>query len=167
MAEREGFEPSRPFWSLHAFQACAFDRSATSPQMKKRDGRALPLWSNQNNGGDERDRTADLLVANETLSQLSYIPTSIKTLWRFSQPLDKLGAFKDALRGASRHRRAELHPHPCHLALRRNSLKKSLKALEHSSFNIPPATFTWWFNLGFSRACAMLSTTPAFGSEAP
>ena|ERR1700722_12672965 len=27
------------------------------------------------NGGDERDRTADLLVANETLSQLSYIPT--------------------------------------------------------------------------------------------
>src|SRR5438445_335298 len=31
MAEREGFEPSRPFWSLHAFQACAFDRSAISP----------------------------------------------------------------------------------------------------------------------------------------
>ncbi len=31
MAEREGFEPSRPFWSLHAFQACALDRSATSP----------------------------------------------------------------------------------------------------------------------------------------
>ena len=29
------------------------------------------------NGGDERDRTADLLIANETLSQLSYIPTSI------------------------------------------------------------------------------------------
>ena len=26
-------------------------------------------------GGDERDRTADLLVANEALSQLSYIPT--------------------------------------------------------------------------------------------
>ena len=28
------------------------------------------------NGGDERDRTVDLLVANEALSQLSYIPTS-------------------------------------------------------------------------------------------
>ena len=28
-------------------------------------------------GGDERDRTADLLVANEALSQLSYIPTGI------------------------------------------------------------------------------------------
>ena len=27
-------------------------------------------------GGAERDRTADLLVANEALSQLSYIPTS-------------------------------------------------------------------------------------------
>ena len=26
-------------------------------------------------GGAERDRTADLLVANEALSQLSYIPT--------------------------------------------------------------------------------------------
>ena len=26
-------------------------------------------------GGDERARTADLLVANEALSQLSYIPT--------------------------------------------------------------------------------------------
>ena len=32
-------------------------------------------------GGDERDRTADLLVANETLSQLSYIPTSITWLY--------------------------------------------------------------------------------------
>ncbi len=31
MAERKGFEPLRPFWSLHAFQACAFDRSAISP----------------------------------------------------------------------------------------------------------------------------------------
>ncbi len=29
-----------------------------------------------NDGGDERDRTADLLVANETLSQLSYIPST-------------------------------------------------------------------------------------------
>ncbi len=31
MVERQGFEPWRPFWSLHAFQACAFDRSAISP----------------------------------------------------------------------------------------------------------------------------------------
>ncbi len=29
----------------------------------------------EKNGGDERARTADLLVANEALSQLSYIPT--------------------------------------------------------------------------------------------
>ena len=27
------------------------------------------------NGGDERNRTADLLIANQTLSQLSYSPT--------------------------------------------------------------------------------------------
>ncbi len=31
MAEREGFEPSRPFWGLHDFESCAFDHSATSP----------------------------------------------------------------------------------------------------------------------------------------
>ncbi len=30
-AEREGFEPSIPLWSIHTFQACAFDHSATSP----------------------------------------------------------------------------------------------------------------------------------------
>ncbi len=29
-AEKKGFEPSIPFWGIHAFQACAFDRSATS-----------------------------------------------------------------------------------------------------------------------------------------
>ncbi len=26
-----GFEPMNRFWRLHAFQACAFDRSAISP----------------------------------------------------------------------------------------------------------------------------------------
>ena len=30
-AESAGFEPAIPFWSIHAFQACAFDRSANSP----------------------------------------------------------------------------------------------------------------------------------------
>jgi hypothetical protein len=30
IAERKGFEPSIPFWGIHAFQACAFDHSATS-----------------------------------------------------------------------------------------------------------------------------------------
>ncbi len=35
-------------------------------------------------GGDDRDRTGDLLVANEALSQLSYIPTEFRLLhnWR-------------------------------------------------------------------------------------
>ena len=31
-AESQGFEPWRPFWSLHALQACALDHSANSPQ---------------------------------------------------------------------------------------------------------------------------------------
>ena len=32
MAEREGFEPSVPFWSTNAFQAFALDHYATSPK---------------------------------------------------------------------------------------------------------------------------------------
>ena len=51
------------------------------------------------NGGDERSRTADLLVANEALSQLSYIPTYIiygapsgapdvrRSLYSFGRPI--------------------------------------------------------------------------------
>gem|GEM_PF-3164773 len=31
VAERRGFEPRIPFWSIHAFQACALSHSATSP----------------------------------------------------------------------------------------------------------------------------------------
>ena len=34
-------------------------------------------------GGAERDRTADLLVANEALSQLSYSPTLWETTLQF------------------------------------------------------------------------------------
>ena len=36
MAEREGFEPSRRDYRLHAFQACAFSHSATSPHAGRR-----------------------------------------------------------------------------------------------------------------------------------
>ena len=38
-AERMGFEPMKPFWSLHTFQACAFDQlghlSITSAKIVK------------------------------------------------------------------------------------------------------------------------------------
>ena len=34
-AEREGFEPSVPFWGTHAFQASPFDRSGTSPDFEQ------------------------------------------------------------------------------------------------------------------------------------
>ena len=27
LAEKEGFEPSRPFWGLHDFQSCALDQT--------------------------------------------------------------------------------------------------------------------------------------------
>jgi hypothetical protein len=32
LAEREGFEPSIRYKRIHAFQACAFSHSATSPE---------------------------------------------------------------------------------------------------------------------------------------
>ena len=32
LAEREGFEPSVRGYRTHAFQACSFDRSDTSPK---------------------------------------------------------------------------------------------------------------------------------------
>src|SRR5262245_24621148 len=46
MAEREGFEPSVPFWSTHALQACTFDHSVISPKSEpeKRTARPDPLW---------------------------------------------------------------------------------------------------------------------------
>ena len=31
IAERRGFEPRIPFWGIHAFQACLFNHSSTSP----------------------------------------------------------------------------------------------------------------------------------------
>lgn len=33
-----GFEPMKPFWSLHALQACALDHSATSPEYSQNFG---------------------------------------------------------------------------------------------------------------------------------
>ena len=32
IAERTGFEPVKPFGGLHAFQACLFNHSSTSPE---------------------------------------------------------------------------------------------------------------------------------------
>ena len=31
IAEGQGFEPRIPFWGIHAFQACLFNHSSTSP----------------------------------------------------------------------------------------------------------------------------------------
>ena len=33
LADGEGFEPSVPFWSTHAFQACTIDHSVTHPEI--------------------------------------------------------------------------------------------------------------------------------------
>ena len=42
-AERGGFEPPVRAKRTHAFQACAFDRSATSPKKRKYRVYSLPI----------------------------------------------------------------------------------------------------------------------------
>ena len=45
-AERGGFEPPKPFWSLHAFQACLFNHSSISPssQLACKKKLVLRVW---------------------------------------------------------------------------------------------------------------------------
>src|SRR5690242_12125199 len=42
LAEREGFEPSIGYSPIHAFQACAFNRSAISPSRRARNSNGPP-----------------------------------------------------------------------------------------------------------------------------
>jgi hypothetical protein len=58
---------------LHLYSAVKDHRSPTV----LRDGE---LYSYRSVGGDNRDRTGDLLLAKQALSQLSYIPV-LKTRW--------------------------------------------------------------------------------------
>jgi hypothetical protein len=47
VADGVGFEPTIPFWSIHTFQACAFDHSATRPLWtRKRAGKRAPYSRN-------------------------------------------------------------------------------------------------------------------------
>jgi hypothetical protein len=50
------------------------------PCLKASEAGFRPSWLQS--GGDERDRTADLLVANEALSHLSYIPRTAPVVAR-------------------------------------------------------------------------------------
>jgi hypothetical protein len=56
--------------SNHTGQRPVADRSAARPERSAKGATA----SGQNNGGAERDRTADPLLAKQMLSQLSYSP---------------------------------------------------------------------------------------------
>ncbi len=58
--------------SNHTGQRPVADRSAARPERSAKGATA----SGQNNGGAERDRTADPLLAKQVLSQLSYSPIS-------------------------------------------------------------------------------------------
>ncbi len=52
MAEGVGFEPTKRFWRLHTFQACAFDHSATPPAPETPSRRTCAIsglvWKAQN-----------------------------------------------------------------------------------------------------------------------
>lgn len=55
-AESEGFEPSKPLWGLHTFQACAFDHSANSPERSGERGIRTPGGVTLNGFQDRRIR---------------------------------------------------------------------------------------------------------------
>ena len=44
MAEKEGFEPSRPFWGLHDFQSCALDQTTRLLRVCSTFCSAVLLW---------------------------------------------------------------------------------------------------------------------------
>ena len=50
------------------------ERLPNSSGTDSREWQKIPISSGLGGGGAERDRTADLLIANEALSQLSYGP---------------------------------------------------------------------------------------------
>ena len=59
----------------HAYQACALTRLSYRPScLRTREGYRPPLHAPAGAGGPDRDRTDDLLDANQALSQLSYGP---------------------------------------------------------------------------------------------
>ena len=60
--------------STHTGQRPVADCSAARPERSAKGATA----SGQNNGGAERDRTADPLLAKQMLSQLSYSPNHLK-----------------------------------------------------------------------------------------
>ena len=60
---------------IHAIRLSKIKRRKKLPPDLLKNSNSLPLTADLD-GGDERARTADLLVANQALSRLSYIPTS-------------------------------------------------------------------------------------------
>src|SRR2546430_1871933 len=75
-AQSEGSEPPK---KLRSAQINRIDPS----RLKWRPGGSQRL--KEVDGGAERDRTADLVIANDALSQLSYSPAS--TSWNMAFPL--------------------------------------------------------------------------------
>ena len=60
---------------IHAIRLSKSKRRKKLPPDLLKNSNSSPLIADPD-GGDERARTADLLVANQALSRLSYIPTS-------------------------------------------------------------------------------------------
>lgn len=78
----------------------AFDASAETVNLGRRKTFAIPLNGEAPvNGGAERDRTDDLLLAKQALSQLSYSPESISGVAPGSRRVAKAVAAIDRKNG--------------------------------------------------------------------
>ena len=59
---------------IHAIRLSKSKRRKKLPPKLLKNSISPPALATGSDGGDERARTADLLVANQALSRLSYIP---------------------------------------------------------------------------------------------
>ena len=89
-AERGGFEPPKPFWSLHAFQACLFNHSSISPSSQLACKKKLACEFG----------LPPLLLLNRT-HEVRFIFYSVHDRHKFSMNIFGIGA--DAFSFAKRH----------------------------------------------------------------
>ena len=62
--------------------------------------KVLPIGNTFGTGGDEEDRTPGLGIANAALSQLSYIPKTVKSLeWRVESFKSRFRVFRSGTGG--------------------------------------------------------------------
>ena len=77
-AERGGFEPPKRFWRLHAFQACLFNHSSTSPILVDQWGIARRLNPRANGRFPKCDAKIHLFIhIHKTKSSFLFLPPTL------------------------------------------------------------------------------------------